>query len=333
MVKKDNYTCPRCNYNSNDKYNIRKHLFTLKKICPAINNDIELTEIIKNYILNNRIYKIPIIQNSPQQVIINYINNNNQINNYINNLDNMDKINKFIKIKNIELMDIEDTLNDSFHTKVFNLKNNKYKDYQLKFQNIMETIDDITTINDISELNILYDDILNKIKIFCEGEWKSLLLEIGINDIIQKIQSYYLDAYECYLIRKIKNETSNSRYYNELEESLFEYFKFLAWFDILPYIYEKNNNKILFNNDNDQYHEYTNNYDISDNYFNKYQIILGKINKTEQKKVKKGIESIIRKNTKSFFLDLNKKLLESFNNDSEFKNEFIHDIICINSLH
>ena len=44
----------------------------------------------------------------------------------------------------------------------------------------MEIIDEITTINDISQLNILYDDILNKIKIFCEGEWKSLLFEIGI---------------------------------------------------------------------------------------------------------------------------------------------------------
>ena len=60
-------------------------------------------------------------------------------------------------------------------------------------------------------------------------------------------------------------------------------------------------------------------------------IILAKINKTERNKVKKGIENII-KNTKSFFLDLNKKLLDSFNNDSEFKQEFIKDIQHLNNF-
>jgi len=330
MVK-DNYCCPRCRYNTKLKANMYRHLYTLKKKCPTINNDIELTDDIKIYIIENRIYNIP-IQHTPQQIINNQIYNYNQFNNLISNMDNMDKVNKFIKIKNIELVDFEDTLDENYHTKVYKLKNNKYKDYQLKFQNMMETIDEITTVSEISHLNILYDDILNKIKIFCEGEWKNLLLEIGINDIIKKIQSYYLDAYECYIIRKINNESSNSRYSNELEDSLYEYYKFLAWFDILPYVYEKNDNKIIYNNDNNRYHEYCNKYNLSDNYYDKYKIILLKINKSEQNKVKRGIENIIRKNTKSFFLDLNKKLLDSFNNDSEFKNEFIKDIKNINSI-
>ena len=331
MVKKNNYLCPRCGFNSNNKYDTKRHLFNLKKTCPAINNDIELTDEIKNYILDNRIYKIPIKQ-TPQQIINNNIYNYNQINNYINNMDNMDKINKLIKIKNIELTDLDDKLEESYISTVYKLKNNKYKDYQLKFQNIMEIIDEITTINDISQLNILYDEILNKIKIFCDGEWKSLLLEIGITDIINKLQSSYLDAYECYLIRKIINESSNYRYVAELEDSLMDYYKFLAWFDIIPYVYEKNDNKILYNNDNDVYYVFSDKFDISDMYFSKYQVILAKINKTEQNKVKRGIENIIRKNTKSFFLDLNKKLLDSFNNDNEFKQEFIKDIQHLNIL-
>ena len=111
-----------------------------------------------------------------------------------------------------------------------------------------------------------------------------------------------------------------------------DYYKFLAWFDILPYIFEKNNNKILYNNDHDLFRNMCDNFDISDTFFSKYQVILAKINKTEQNKVKKGIENIIRKNTKSFFLDLNKKLLDSFNNDSEFKQEFIKDIYHLNNL-
>ena len=322
MVK-DNYTCIRCNYNTKLRSNMSRHLNLLKKNCPATNNDIELTDEIKNYILENRIYKIPkVINNTPQHIINNY----NQNINYINNMDNMEKINKIIKIKNIELMDLDDKIDDTYQSTVYKLKNNKFKDFQLKFQNIMEIIDEITTINDISQLNILYDEILNKIKIFCEGEWKSLLFEIGINDIIYKLQSIYLNSYECYLIRKIFNDSSNYRYAAELEDSLMDYYKFLAWFDILPYVYEKNNNKILYNNDHDLFRNMCDNFDISNIYFDKYNIILSKINKTEQNKVKRGIENIIRKNTKSFFLDLNKKLLDSFNNDNEFKQEFIKDI-------
>ena len=52
-----------------------------------------------------------------------------------------------------------------------------------------------------------------------------------------------------------------------------------------------------------------------------------KINKTEQAKVKKGIESIIKKNTKSFIIELNKQFLESFKNDEDHKNDFIKSLI------
>ena len=44
-------------------------------------------------------------------------------------------------------------------------------------------------------------------------------------------------------------------------------------------------------------------------------------------KVKKGIENIIKKNTKSFIIELNKKYLESLQNDEEFKKDFIKSLI------
>ena len=316
---------PRCHFSSNDKSAIRRHFYNLKKTCPATKNDIELTDEIKNYILNNRIYKIP-KQTYVQNIINNNINNYNQINNLIANMDNLDKVNKFIKYKNIELTDLEESMNDNFHNKVYKLKHNKYKDFQLNLQNIMEIFDEITTINDINKLNILYDDILNKIKIFCDGEWNSFLIDNGIKDIIHKIQSYYLDIYECYIIRKIINEI-NLRYISELNETLNEYYKFLAWFDITPYVYEKNNNKIMFNSDNDKYFENSNDYSISDEFYNKYTIIATKLNKYDINKVKKGIEMIIKKNSKSFIIDLNKKILNSFNDDESFKTQFINELI------
>jgi hypothetical protein len=240
-------------------------------------------------------------------------------------MDLFDKVDKYIKYKNIELPDLDETINDTFLLKSNKLKNNKFKNFELNLQNIIEIIDEITTINDITKLNILYDNILDKIKILCDGEWKLLLIEFGIKD---KIQTYYLDSYECYLIRKIKNENILKTKI-ELQERLYEYYKFLAWFNIEPYIYKKNNNKILFNNNDSEFDKYIDDFSIYDEYYDIYRKIISKINKTEQNKVKKGIENIIKKNTKSFIIELNKNILESFKNDEEFKNEFINNILYL----
>ena len=55
MVK-ENYTCIRCSYNTKLKPNMYRHFYFNKK-CPATNKDIDLTDDVKQYILNNRIYK------------------------------------------------------------------------------------------------------------------------------------------------------------------------------------------------------------------------------------------------------------------------------------
>jgi len=80
---------------------------------PAIKNNVELTNEIKEYILNNRIYIIPKQEPQIQQPIINnqIINNYQQINNLISGINSVDKINKYIKYKNIELVDIDETIN------------------------------------------------------------------------------------------------------------------------------------------------------------------------------------------------------------------------------
>ena len=241
-------------------------------------------------------------------------------------MDSFEKINKYIKYKNIELLDIDDSFNETFELKSNKLKNNKFKYFYLNVQSIIGIIDEITTIKDINKLNIFYDNILNKIKIFCDNEWLSLLIDFGIVTLIDKIQYAYLNSYECYLIRKIINE-NNYQSKQELKEILEEYYKFLAWFDIKPYIYRKNNNEILFNDNDDKYYEVNNDYSMYDEYYKLYTNIILKINKTEQSKVKKGIENIIKKNTKSFIIELNKKFLESFQNDEEYKNDFIKSLI------
>ncbi len=58
MVKIE-YSCPRCNYKTKLKANMRKHLYDRQEECPGITNDIELTDEIKEKVLKNRIYVIP----------------------------------------------------------------------------------------------------------------------------------------------------------------------------------------------------------------------------------------------------------------------------------
>jgi hypothetical protein len=41
-----------------NKTNLRKHFFKKEKPCPALQNDIELTDDVKEYILNNRTYNL-----------------------------------------------------------------------------------------------------------------------------------------------------------------------------------------------------------------------------------------------------------------------------------
>ena len=55
------YTCFRCNHQTNNKNDMRKHLYNRKSACPAasIETDIELTDEIKEYILKNRVYHVP----------------------------------------------------------------------------------------------------------------------------------------------------------------------------------------------------------------------------------------------------------------------------------
>lgn len=97
MAQRKPYTCPRCGYNSRKKYNMYIHLTNLKKPCPATEHDVEITQEVKECIMNNRIYHIP---EQPQQTIYNYINNNQQINNIIADIDAIHNLEAYFESKN-----------------------------------------------------------------------------------------------------------------------------------------------------------------------------------------------------------------------------------------
>ena len=52
------YKCPRCGYSTAKKSNINNHFYQKIKICPASINELDLTDEIKECVLNNRTYNI-----------------------------------------------------------------------------------------------------------------------------------------------------------------------------------------------------------------------------------------------------------------------------------
>lgn len=58
MSYNPSYECPRCGYKTHRKPAMYMHLYTKKKTCPQTKNAIELSDEIKEHILDNRIYNV-----------------------------------------------------------------------------------------------------------------------------------------------------------------------------------------------------------------------------------------------------------------------------------
>ncbi len=322
---KPKYECTRCGYVTSQKPDIRKHLYELKMKCPAIENDIELTDDIKSYILENRIYKIP--KEKKEKTMNQIITNNYQINNTMNNIlkeINIEELfDRYKKFNEIKVTGLEFDINDKYTPKIKRLENDKYK-FGIHFNqsDLLEIVDDISKASDsFDDLNVLYDNDINKIKLYSRN-WKNYLVDNGVNKLIETIQDSYLYAYEMYLIRKIYNgKIINYQEINKYKLSLEEYYKFINMFNVQPYCTDKTNDDIL---DNGQ----TDSYEIQDKIYKIYNNI--KTSKSEINKLKKTVLDIIKNNSKTIIKDLNKKVIDLLKMNEEFKNDLLNSLGLIN---
>lgn len=317
---KQPYTCICCGYETIYKTAMNTHLYTKKKPCPKIINDIELTDEIKQYILNNRIYKIPVVTINTHIINNNtIINNGNTINNFIANMDPIEKITKYTEHKNVEMIDFNQSVEDKFSNNAKRLENNNYKyTFELKNDDFLDIIDKISNISNgkqIEELNILYDPKLNRFKLFEDGDWEEMLVEKGIKKIIIILQNALFDAYEFYLIRNINSDKSYQKK-QELKELLQEYYKFIGYFNVYPAVKDKSDGYILNDEENDVY-------ELSDKYWNLYTSEDKNINKTDTKSIKKNVIDIIKRNTIRNIDEMNKKVVELFQVDEIFKQKIL----------
>jgi hypothetical protein len=324
------YICVCCGYEAYHKPAMRKHLYDKIKPCPKILNDIDLTDDIKDYILANHVYRLPPPTLQPTITINQNINNNNTINNLIANIDSVEKLSKFMNHQKIELLSCDDTITNKFSNTVQQLENGvDDENLILDKHNLLEVIDQVSSLVDESfeNLNIIYDQKFNKLKLYEDGEWNQFILISGIRTLLMKTQEVYFNPYECYLIRKI--EYSNIGPFNKqvFREKLTDYYKFIASFDIAPYVKNKNDTEIKFNFMDEKHNAFLNhtdeNREMPIRYMSMYCKIKDDLKQSHLNKIKKDVIDIVKKNSQKNIDELNKKVFALFNMDDEFKNSIL----------
>lgn len=296
------------------------HLHKRQKACPAIENDIELTDEIKDKIMKNRIYKIP---KDPQRIVNQTINNINMMNNFISSMDPVSKITKLVNYNNATVVPFEKVIENTFDEIRYKLDDDPH-DYELRENRLYEIVDEATRINSSNPIdyNLLFDSKQNKIILLDDtNKWREMILSSGVRAIVNLIKDYFWDSYEKYLIRKIKNDKVYLRDRTRCLDRLEEYYMCLGALDIPPYVKERCDGDV-FHNDNMER-------DICDEFENIYE--KNKSNMTSKEKAAmnaklKDMFEAVKSNCKNNVSDLNKLILKTIQVDEEFQRQLI-DVI------
>jgi len=312
-MTKSYYICPRCGYKTIQKSNIRNHFFVRTKPCGSYQNDLVLTDDIKQKVLDDHVYHIPTTQ-SAQTIINTNINNFHQMNNIVNNIDTVEKLSKYMKHTKANIVDFDQHVMNTLETNAEALDKVKESIIHLKPDSLLQLVDSVTRITDFDNMNVVYDVIADKLKIYNEGCWKSYLMEAGISEIIHCIKDSYLDEYECYLLQKY-HTTHNTFTKSQVAEYITEYFQFLACNDITPFFIGKTNGSILQTS--------SQSYEIEETWYKKFAKIKDNLKAYEVRKVRSNIANIIKRNSKVNILELNRKIMELINVDEFFKKEVL----------
>lgn len=299
-MTRDLYECPRCGYTSSFKQSMCKHLYIKKKVCQAIKNSIELTDDVKGTIIECRRYRLP-EPPPPPPTINQQINNYQQINNIIGKMDVLDKHTKYMEYYGEALLNFDDHVTMTYQDTIDKLDQDTYKDFAMNHKTFYEIIDTLTACASIEKLNVLYDEQSQKLRFVELGDWKSKLLETGVDEIVSRIKDGYLDYYEDYLLRKYPASDLYTR--QRIKERLEDYYKFVVCFDLPPCIEDP-----TYLDD-----------PLMEVLYESYRAIKNELRKVDERCIRRGVIRIIHRNTKANLVDLNKRIMDIIQVDEAFK--------------
>jgi len=324
QTKKPDYVCIRCGYQTRFKNDMRRH-FANKKPCPTVINDIELTDEIKNHIINFRIYHIKKPREA-QKIINQTINNYNTMNNFISSMDTIEKIQKLLKHQQSYLLDFDTHVERTFQPRIEELQNGG-DDIELQHDDIIDLVDLVTKISkkrfedtkNLDAFNVVYDKDIKRLKIYSGGEWSDFITTRGIKRIVETIKDNYLDRYECYLIRKINNTNETHWCRQRARELLDEYYKFLNVFDVMPHVHDNIDRNVMYDKSDDRFYRASDRTEYCEKYMDRFRKVGEDITKHEINKIQKTLFDIVKHNTKKNIDELNKQVLTLLNADDQFK--------------
>jgi hypothetical protein len=329
------YQCPRCGYETRQKPCMREHLFTKKKPCPGIKSIMELTPDIKEHVLIHRIFSKP---NGPNEnntkFVINQYNQYNNINNIVAGMDAIEKINHYMNFNKQELLDFETTVERKYKKAALDLDIGKVPNFSMREDKLIEIVGRASDSSQFDNThNVIYDNKLKEIKIY-DGSWEFMSLDAGTKHYLERIQRNFLDAYERYLLRNIKN-SRQAQDRAAVVESLERYFAFIGCFDLDPYCQSANDDEIMKpiscsddieEDDNASYDDCDllglvapPKYTLQDEFHPLYKKVLKSLTKAQINKMIRNVQDMIKRNSARNISELNKKITRLFHMDETFR--------------
>ena len=323
------YKCPRCGYTTNQKNMMRRHLYLLKKPCAGSVNVVTLTDEIKEHILENREWHPPPQeqqQNLAAPTIQQTINNYNTMNTLVTRVDDLTKLIAYAQYNNTTIVNFSDEVEETYEKRRICMDGLKSKNIFLDQSVFYDAIDDVTSIKDLAQLNILYEDVAQKLRIYDDNEWRTVLFDKGITEIIERIKEHYLDVYERYLIRLYYDDSTSAAKKAYIREHVQEYYKFIACYDLMPFVYDKTDHEICFNEQNDSENE---RWTMNEYWYPMFKDVKTKLQVTYVKGIKKDVANIVKRNAKANVVELNRKVIELIQMDEDFKKDVLANVIDI----
>jgi hypothetical protein len=310
------YVCPRCLYEVNLKWRMRRHLYEIKTECRNVSG-VELTDDIREHVLRHQTYVPPIKNKTTYQIFNQTVNNYNTLNNFIAQMDFQEKIDRLLEYQQKNLIGLEDSIEKRFEYRVNRLEDDKFQaGYFLTQNNLIELIDDVTRIDkdNLHKFNVFYNKAIKRFKMYQGKDWESFIEEVGAKELVSLIKSYFLDSYELYLIKHLHG--NNVKQFNrfKLEEHLGIYYHFIGVFDLAPSICDQNDSDLLGHRLTEESDHF-----LADKYMDLFFSEKKKLKSSEEVAITRKIVNIIKNNTSQNLSELNNVLMDLLKIDQEFR--------------
>ena len=225
----------------------------------------------------------------------------------------------------MELTGLEDKIEELYEDEVERLRTDNRPCGKYSQEDFLDMIHNVTKSKEqnMDDFSVVYNKEEDRMYFAAGGKWEDYQCYVGVKYMIENIIDYFLQNYEVYLIRKMES-THCIQEKGSLAESLDTYYSFIASFGISPYIHNRADAQILYNEDDARYTDVVDRNDsdafaVVDRYLKTYAHMKSALTDLEKKHNIKSVVDIIKTANKTNIRELNKRIMSILHVDEEFK--------------